>query len=344
MNAKTNKLDIQRSKLKDPYISRLVFMLIAAFCAFAIIKPGTLFRLQTIKSMIVQFPEYGLMALGVMLCMITGGNDLSTVGIANLSAFSAAKVIMNLVSTGANVVVAIFCGLMAAFLVGAIAGLFNGFLVSIVRIPPILATLGSYQLYYGLTIRLTKGSSVTGLPVEYSGFMSGSIFQVIPMQLVFFVVAVIVIAFFLNYTSYGKKIYMLGTNQKAARFSGLKTVSLLMKTYTFSGILSSLGGLIMMTNYNSVKADYGSTYTLQTILIVVLGGVDPNGGRGKISGVVLTIVLLQLLSTGLNMFPKISNFYRPLIWGAVLLIVMVMNFYIENKKRVPSKQNGAIGN
>ncbi len=89
--------------------------------------------------------------------------------------------------------------------------------------------------------------------------------------------------------------------------------------------MAAVAGIVMLANYNSAKADYGASYTLLTVLIVVLGGVNPNGGRGRIAGVVMAILVLQVLSSGLNMFPNISNFYRPLIWGGVLLFVISMN-------------------
>ena len=86
----------------------------------------------------------------------------------------------------------------------------------------------------------------------------------------------------------------------------------------------------MLANYNSARADYGTVYTLQCVLIVVLGGVNPVGGKGRISGVVLAIILLRLLETGLNRFPKISSYYISLIWGGVLILVMVLNYFTEN--------------
>jgi len=92
-----------------------------------------------------------------------------------------------------------------------------------------------------------------------------------------------------------------------------------------SGLLSSVAGLIMMARANSAKADYGSPYTLQCVLIAVLGGIDPNGGFGKISGVTMAILILQFLSSGLNMFNNVSNFYRDVIWGGVLILVLVFN-------------------
>jgi len=119
--------------------------------------------------------------------------------------------------------------------------------------------------------------------------------------------------------------YMLGTNPRASRYAGLNNTSIILRTYMISGLLSSVAGLIMMARANSAKADYGSPYTLQCVLIAVLGGIDPNGGFGKISGVTMAILILQFLSSGLNMFNNVSNFYRDVIWGGVLILVLVFN-------------------
>ena len=134
---------------------------------------------------------------------------------------------------------------------------------------------------------------------------------------------------------------MLGTNDTAARFSGLKVTSLLIRTYMLSGVMAAMAGIVMLANYNSAKADYGASYTLLTVL---LGGVNPNGGSGRLSGVLLSILMLQVLSSGLNMFPEISNFYRPLIWGGVLLLVICMNeglFSLTKTRHVTKGRNNA---
>ena len=141
------------------------------------------------------------------------------------------------------------------------------------------------------------------------------------------------------YDKVGKKLYLMGTSENVARFSGLKVDWLIIKTYALSGILAAMGGMIMLANYNSARSDYGSVYTLQCILIVVLGGVSPTGGKGKISGVMLSIILLSLLEAGINRFPQISSYYITLIWGAVLLLVMVLNYFAEHPLNVrPSKK------
>ena len=319
-----------RALTRDTHLTRLLLMLLVLVAFFAIVKTEAFFNLLTWQSMAIQFPEFGLMALGVMLAMVTAGIDLSVVGVANMASIGAAVVMLNLAPKGSDAATtagAIAAAIVLALVVGAAAGAFNGFLVAKVRIPPILATLGTFELFTGIAILITGGKPKSGLPAMYGEVFAGKLFGLIPMPLVVFTLATIVIWFLMTRTAFGTKIYMLGTNATAAKFSGLNTTSLLVRTYMVSGLYASLAGLVMLANYNSAKADYGSTYTLLAVLIVVLGGVNPNGGNGRLIGVVLAILILQILSSGLNMFPNISNFYRPLIWGAVLLAVITANHF-----------------
>ncbi|MGO1385143.1 MAG: ABC transporter permease [Arachnia sp.] len=310
---------------RDPYVSRLVALLLVLMTMFLIIKPGNFLDGATWSSMAVQFPEFGLLALGVMVAMLTGGIDLSVVGIANMTSVLAAVIMLALVPTDAGagaIAFGIAMAMLASVTLGVVAGALNGFLVAKIRIPAILVTLGTLELFIGVAIVITAGRPISGLPIAYSNLVAGDLFGVIPMQLVVFMLAVLLLGFVLKKTAFGAQIYMLGSNATNAKFSGLNTTWILMRTYMLSGLFASMAGLVMLANYNSAKADYGLTYTLLTVLIVVLGGVNPNGGRGKLLGVVLAIVTLQILSSGLNLFPEISNFYRDLIWGGVLLFVI----------------------
>ncbi len=325
----------------DAHTRRLFIILLGLMLFFWVVRPESFLSIATWQSMAIQFPEFGIMALGVMLTMITGGIDLSVVGIANMTAITAAVTMLSIAppsSDGGQVVLAIAVSVGLALLLGALAGAFNGLLVAKVRIPAILATLGTLELFTGVAIVITGGKPKSGLPMLYSEVFAGKLFGLIPVQLIVFVVAALVIAFLLNRTTYGLKVYAIGANATAARFSGLNSTSIIVRTYLLSGLFAALAGLVMLANYNSAKADYGSTYTLLTILIVVLGGVNPNGGHGRLTGVVLAVAMLQILSSGLNMFSEISNFYRPLIWGAVLLLVVStsgsFNLSLRNRLRV----------
>jgi simple sugar transport system permease protein len=132
------------------------------------------------------------------------------------------------------------------------------------------------------------------------------------------------VAFVLDKTSFGVRVYLFGANPIASRFAGVDNFRVTLGAYMISGLLASLAGLIIAVRANSAKADYGASYVLLSILIAVLGGTDPYGGFGKVSGLVLAVLALQFLSSGLNML-QISNFAVEMTWGALLLIVMVIN-------------------
>ncbi len=331
------------SKIKNIYKSdrhmwRLIIIMILWFVFMAVTKFSKFYTVVNFQTMFAQFPEFGLMSLGVMVCMITGGIDLSTVGVANMTGISMA-LLMQWASGESQELspIWILIVFVLAILIGMVTGAINGILVSKVHIPPILATLGTGQLFTGLGLVMTNGSAISGFPSTYAFSINNRVAG-IPVQFLIFVVVAIVMAFLLSKTTYGKKLMLIGTNENVAKFSGLKVDHILIKTYTLSGICSALGGMIMLANYNSARSDYGSNYTLQCILIVVLGGVSPNGGKGKISGVLLAIFLVRALETGINRFPQISSYYISLIWGAVLIFVMVLNYFTENNVKLFSKK------
>ncbi len=313
---------------RDAHFWRLVLVTIAWLVFMALTKFEKFYTLINFQTMAAQFPEFGLMALGVMLCMITGGIDLSPVGIANLTAILMAFLLKEMVRADGGlawyVIPLVF---LLGGLIGALLGTLNGLLVSKAHIPPILATLGMSELLAGVAIVLTNGNAVSKLPVAYALTINSRLFNLIPVQLIIFSVMALFIWFLLSRTTFGTKIYLLGTNARVAHYSGLNNTGLIIKTYLISGVCAALGGLIMLANYNSARANYGSVYVLQCVLIVVLGGVSPVGGRGRISGVVLAIFLLRMLETGINRFPQISSYYISLIWGGVLLLVMVLDYF-----------------
>ena len=326
---------LKRSYKKNRQVYRLLLIIVLWMIFMAITKFKKFYSFKNFQTMASQFPEYGLMALGCMLCMMTGGIDLSCVGVANLTSILAVNLLIaRFGEEGVMPLGYMFVLFAMAIVFGALAGAFNGFLISVVGVPPILATLGVNELLTGISIVMTGGSPVSSFPKEFCEFFSDNIGGIVPVRLVVFVIIAIVIWFMLEKTSYGTKIKLLGTNQNVAKFSGLNNVGLLIRTYVISGICSALGGMMMMSNYASVRADYGTQYTMQAILIVVLGGVSPNGGTGKISGVITAIVLLKVLESGINRFHNISSYYISLIWGGVLILALILDYFStgQNKK------------
>jgi len=315
---------------RDRHLVRLLVVAAIWLIFMALTRFKRFYTLINFQTMAQQFPEFGLMSLGVMVCMITGGIDLSIVGVANLTSILMGIMLKGLAGAdGSLPAYALPLVFLAGPAIGAAAGLVNGLLVSKVRIPPILATLGAGELFSGISIVITNGKAVSKLPISYAQSVNNRLGGLVPVQVIIFTVMALLIWFLLSRTSYGTKIYMLGTNAKAAEYSGLKVDRLLIKTYMLSGICAALGGLVMLANYNSARADYGTVYTLQCVLIVILGGVSPVGGKGRISGVVFAICLLRVLETGINRFPQISSYYITLIWGGVLILVMTLDFFTE---------------
>lgn len=328
-----------RALTNDADLTRLLIITVLVFVIMSLLRPDRFFTLDNFSSMAFQFPEFGLLAIAIMLAMLSGGIDLSIVGIANLSGILAARILTTLVPQATTPTQAALYSVLAIAVslgVGVICGFVNGLLIAEVGITPILATLGTMQLYTGIAIVMTKGRAIYGFPEWFTFIGNGSILG-IPIPFIVFAVFCAVFATILNRTSYGFKLYMLGTNPTASRFSGINNVRVLLRTYILSGFLSAASGLVVMGRTNSAKADYGTSYTLQVILIAVMGGVNPNGGFGTIFGLVLAILTLQFLSSGFNML-RFSNFFKEFIWGAVLLLVMVVN-YVSNTRRTRQRSS-----
>lgn len=321
---------------------RLLLVTAVIFAALSFLVPGRFLSVRNFASMSFQIPEIGLLSIAMMAAMISGGIDLSAVGIANLSGILASQFLLHYAPEGsggtwAALVVAVSVGISLA--VGAGCGLLNGLLVTRVGIPPILATLGTMQLFSGLAIVLTRGTALYGFPDAFLILGNGYLFSV-PVPLVLFAAAVLLVGVLLRRTSFGFSLYLVGTNPTAARFAGLDNAAILVKTYMLSGVLCASAGLVMFARTNSAKADYGVSYTLQAILVAVLGGTNVAGGFGSMAGLVLAILSLQFLSSGFAML-RFSNFSKEFVWGALLLAVMALNVLGDRAARkMQGRKNG----
>ncbi len=307
-------------------IGQLSVLTIIIFVVMAALDPSRFLTMGNFSSMAFQFPEFAILSLAMMLSMMTGGIDLSVVGVSNLAAVIAALLLSTLAGPQAVGLVGggtIALAIAAALVVGAVCGLLNGIVIGIFGLPPILATLGTGLIFTGLAVAITGGSAVLGFPAAFAFLGNGAIAGV-PMPLIVFIVIAAIVWLVLERTALGLRIQMLGTNPLAARFAGIDDLAVTLRTYLLSGIFSASAGLVIMSRANSAKADYGSSYLLLSILICVLGGINPYGGFGRVAGLVLAVLSLQFLSSGLNML-QVSNFAKELIWGGLLLTVMVAN-------------------
>lgn len=313
----------------------LTIIFIALYATAAIAKPSVFLNLDSFKSMSYQASAMGLMSLGMLVCMIAGGIDLSIVGVHNLVGMVVGTYVSSLFPESASFIVSV--GYMAsavliALIIGASCGYFNGFLIAKVGIPPILATMGTSYLYLGICLIVKKGSAVSGMGDLFINTIQHEIAGAIPLQLLIFLAGLLVVNYLLRYTKYGLKLYMFGSNRNAAKYAGLNNDSIVIRTHMISSILCALAGVLTLARNNSSRADYGSTLTTQGILICVLGGVNPSGGSGNVYGTAIAVLILQVFSTGLNMFRDTNAFMRDFAWGLVLIFAMVSNFYSAKKK------------
>ncbi|MBV8567260.1 MAG: ABC transporter permease, partial [Methylobacteriaceae bacterium] len=212
----------------------------------------------------------------------------------------------------------------AGFAVAAVIGLVNGFVIAYLRVSPILATLGTMTACKGIAIGITHGNVISGFPDPIVFIGNGTVFGV-PFALVVFALCALPVAVLLNRSPFGSKVYMIGSNEQATRYSGVATRQVLLKVYLLSSLLAAAAAVVMMARFNSANASYGESYLLVSILAAVLGGVDPFGGFGKVGGLVLALVILQVVSSAFNLL-NFSQFLTLAIWGGILIAVTAVSF------------------
>lgn len=325
-------LYLKKQLTKDINLTILTLITVALIISLQIMLAPKIFSVRSLTSMSYQIPQFGFIALAMMLSMITGGIDLSVIANANLSGIFAAYILTGVVfgeNSGMPDGLLIVITIIATLVISSLLGLFNGFLISKISVPPIIATLGTMLFYGGVGMALTSGKGIVGFPDAFLKIGSGKILN-LPYIFIAFVFAAIVLAVVLAKTGFGRKVYLYGENNVATRFSAINNEALIMKVYTLCGLLAGFASLIIISSVNSAKIGYGDTFLLQAILVSVLGGVSTSGGRGKVVGIVLGICILQMLQSSFTLW-QFTPYAKNLIWGTMLLVVMVIN-YVTSKK------------
>jgi simple sugar transport system permease protein len=329
MNERCSKLN--SCILADRKITQLLAITIGTLVIFSILSPNIFFSPNNFKSMSYQVPEIAILSIAVMLSMLTGGIDLSIVSISNAAALVAAWVMTSHSdTTGTESLMWIIIACALGILVGLIAGGINSILVAKLDVTPILATLATMTLFNGIAIGMTDGVSVSGLPEQFMRVGNGTFFG-IPTPFVLMIIIAGAVGIWINRTTLGLKVFLVGTNRKAAQYSVMGDRKVIAWVYLASGFLSALAGLIIASRTSAASPDFGSSYILLAIVIVVLGGVNPMGGFGTVTGVILATVVLQMVSSGFNAL-RFSQFFYLAAQGGVLIFVMILNVVLENRR------------
>lgn len=295
----------------------LILILISLCVIFTIMSPNFL-SISNILQVSRQSAELGIIALGMSVVLITKGIDLSVGSIAALTACSLGFLLIS----GVNPLLSIFIALIVSIILGA----FNGTLVALVGLPPILVTLGTMTLFNGIALALTKGNAFSNFPDAFYMIGHGSLVG-IPIPTIIFLLLAIFVGLLLSRTRFGLSIYALGINEEASIFNGLKTKKMLLSVYILSGVLSGTAGVIMASRISTARADLGESYLLMSVAVAVLGGIEITGGKGKILGTVLATLIFAVLANGLNLI-DVSTFLQMIITGSVLIFVLLLGVII----------------
>ena len=295
----------------------------------------TLFNEPRLKIIILQVAIVGIIALGVTQVIISGGIDLSSgsvVGATAMIAMSFAQVATvngnpnpkamfpELGLVDLPVIVPIVVGLIC----GIIAGAINGLLIAYTRIPPFIATLGMMVTARGLAKWWSKGQPISFPTDSYAAIGKGM------MPVAIFVALAILFHFVMNYTVYGKHTYAIGSNEDAARMSGIKVARHKVLIYVIAGMLASIAAIVLSSKNLTAQAGMGQMYELDAIAMAVIGGVSLQGGRGSMLGTVLGALIFGVIISGFT-FLRLDAYYQEMVKGAIIVGAVVLDQWRQSR-------------
>lgn len=262
----------------------------------------------------INFMEMGIVALTMAFVIVSKNIDISVASIIAMTSVALA--------TLSQYGVPLWLSIPIALVVGAIGGGFNGYLITKMKIPALVVTLGTMSLYRGAAYVVTGDQTYSKYPPEFSVLGRGTLGGV-PIPLLVFIVLFIISWFILHHTTFGRKTFAIGNNQTAALYSGIKVDRVLITIFTLTGFYSAIAGIIMTSRNNSTRGNMAQGLELDVITAVVLGGVSMDGGKGNLIGVVLAIFIIGIIRSGmyaLNLSPELMK----IIIGCLLIMSLLL--------------------
>jgi simple sugar transport system permease protein len=308
------------SRALGPEVPGLVGFLALVIAVFGVTAPNFL-TAANFGSVAFQLPELGLLTLAMLVPIISGGFNLAVIYTANMAGLALAFVLKSCGGEDAGPFPFVL-GTGLALGVGFLSGATMGAVIAYVGAHPILVSLAMMIFLRGLGEFLTRGGDISGFP-EYLAVLGHGSVMGIPVPLLLFLGCAVVWHIMLVRTRHGFAARMIGSNIRAAEYSGIHTKRTLVLIYALSGTMCAVAGILMLSRFNSVRVGHGEALLLVTVLACFLGGVDPFGGFGRVLPVVLALVVLQVLSSGLNLLGA-NQHLATAVWGLFLAGVMIL--------------------
>ncbi len=282
-----------------------------------------------VSNILLQAAIATIVAVGVTCVILTGGIDLSVGSIVAVSAVCLGKFIHLATawlgpqaSAHALIAVAVL-GITVALLVGALCGLINGFIVVRCKVPSFIATLGMMSVARGLALIIAEGKTLYNFPDTVRWFGNGHIGSV-PVPIILALLTVIVMFVILTQTRFGRHIYAIGGNREAVRLSGIDVDWIEMRAYLISGLLASVGAVILVGRLNAAQPIAGNAYELDAIAATVIGGTSLIGGAGSVIGTLIGALILGVLQNGMTLL-NVSSYSQRLIIGLMIIMAVFLD-------------------
>lgn len=313
-NMKSNVMN----QLKDKAIWVVFFVL---FIGFSIASP----RFLSSSNLFIiarQVSMYGIASIGMTFVILISGIDLSTGSIITFVNIVCAYLMVN---NGFSMTAAVLCSLTLATLIGVL----NGFLVSTMGIPAIIATFAVQTIFEGAAYLISGGTPIYGFDERFKIIGQGYLGP-IPVPVIIMIICFIIGSFILNKTYFGRYFYAVGGNEEASKLSGIRVSFIKYLVYALSGLFAGLAGIVMLSRTNSAQATAGKGYEFDVITCVVLGGVSVAGGYGKISNVIAGVLIIGALTNGMVLL-NVSTYMQMVVKGIVLILAVGFDCFQQKR-------------
>ncbi|MFT8359114.1 ABC transporter permease [Bifidobacterium aquikefiri] len=282
---------------------------------------------NNLLNLLLQVTANGFIAFGMTFVILTGGIDLSVGAILALSSALSA----GMIGAGMPLPLAV----LMCVVIGAGLGAINGFFIAYGKMAPFIVTLATQMIFRGLTLVFTNGNPITkGMDGFFLAYIGQGYLFGIPFPVILMIIAFVALYVLLHKTAFGKSVYALGGNEKAAYIAGVQSNRVKVAIYTISGLMSAIAGLVITSRLSSATPQAGNGYEMFAIAAVVLGGTSLMGGKGRMSGTIIGALIIGVLNNGLNII-GVSTFWQQVVEGAVIIVAVLVDV-IRNKRSLQS--------